>query len=113
MADVVILSGGLAALLFSMHLASIALAARFVLPASRSPIRRRGGVSLVRPVCGIDFDGERLLRASFVQDIEAFEVIFCAASERDPVVPPDERVSLCKVVFAHRRDEPQRQSKAQ
>lgn len=44
-------------------------------------------VTLLRPVCGLDpFDAETL-RSSFVQDYPDYEVIFCAASPDDPVVP--------------------------
>ena len=87
MADALILSGSVAALLYATHFASIGLAARFVGAPSGKPVTPDTGVSLVRPLCGIDHDGESLLRASFQQVAHPFEVIFCVAREDDPVIP--------------------------
>jgi ceramide glucosyltransferase len=44
-------------------------------------------VTIVRPVCGLDNFIEETLRTSFELAYPAFELIFCAASSRDPVVP--------------------------
>ena len=87
-----ILASGLAALLFALHLVSIALAAwrarpQSVLPRKPGEGLSRAGVTLVRPVCGLESHGEATLRSSFEQTNPDFEVIFCAAREEDPVVP--------------------------
>ncbi len=87
MADALILSGSAAVLLYSLHLASIFLSTRFVTRTGETGLRYDGGVTLVRPVCGIDFDAERTLRSSFGQVGVDLEVLFCVADERDPVVP--------------------------
>lgn len=77
----------LAALLaLGLHLASVALVLG----------RRRGSpdpavglpaIALLRPVCGLDpFDAETL-GTSFGLDYPDYEVVFCAASPNDPVLP--------------------------
>jgi ceramide glucosyltransferase len=49
-------------------------------------------VSLVRPVCGLDNHAEETLASSFTLDHPVYEVLFCVASARDPVVPVVERL---------------------
>jgi ceramide glucosyltransferase len=44
-------------------------------------------VTLLRPVCGLDPFDEETLRSSFLQDYPAYEIIFCAQSFDDPVIP--------------------------
>jgi ceramide glucosyltransferase len=60
-------------------------------------------ISLIRPVCGLDNFIEVTLASSFDLDYPEYEIIFCAAHARDPVVPvvqrlisahPDERARL-------------------
>lgn len=43
-------------------------------------------VTIVRPVCGVDNFVEDTLASSFALDYPAFEIVFCVALERDPVV---------------------------
>jgi ceramide glucosyltransferase len=43
-------------------------------------------ISIIRPVCGIDNFVEATLRSTFALDYPRYEVLFCAASARDPVV---------------------------
>jgi ceramide glucosyltransferase len=50
------------------------------------------GVSIVRPVCGIENYGEATLRSGFQLDYPSYEIIFCAASVADPVVPLVQRL---------------------
>jgi ceramide glucosyltransferase len=45
-----------------------------------------GRVTLVRPVCGLEYQLAETLRSSFVQDHPDYEVIFCAQSPDDPAV---------------------------
>src|SRR6266852_8176377 len=50
------------------------------------------GVSIVRPVCGIENHGEETLRSAFLLDYPNYEIIFCAAAAVDPVVPLVQRL---------------------
>jgi ceramide glucosyltransferase len=52
-----------------------------------APPRDAPPVTIVRPVCGLDNFAEETLRTSFELDYPEYELIFCVASERDPVVP--------------------------
>lgn len=49
-------------------------------------------ICLLRPVCGLDpFDAETLA-TGFGQDYPDYELVFCAASPRDPVIPLVQRL---------------------
>lgn len=50
------------------------------------------GVSLVRPVCGLDNYYEDALGSSFAIEYPEYEVIFCVARANDPAVPVVERM---------------------
>jgi len=78
----------------SIHLLSLAVAAVRARP-RRTPLappRPAPGVSLVRPVCGIDNFCEETLGSGFHLDYPEYEVIFCVADASDPVVPVVERL---------------------
>ncbi|KAG1458699.1 hypothetical protein G6F56_006334 [Rhizopus delemar] len=45
------------------------------------------GVSILRPLKGIDLELERNLRSAFTQNYPKFEIIFSVASAQDPVIP--------------------------
>ena len=49
-------------------------------------------MSIVRPVCGIENYGTETLRSTFHLDYPNYEIIFCAASAGDPVVPLVQRL---------------------
>src|SRR5215472_9286455 len=49
-------------------------------------------VSLVRPVCGLDNFAERTLRSGFELDYPNYELLFCVAHARDPIVPTVQRL---------------------
>jgi ceramide glucosyltransferase len=70
------------------HGASIALALRRVARGRRrlGP-RPPAGVSILRPVCGLEHRIEATLASSFQIDHLGYEVIFCVAAADDPVVP--------------------------
>jgi ceramide glucosyltransferase len=71
------------------HLSSIAIAAsrcRKVKQATRAPLGAPG-ISVVRPICGIENHGEDTLRSAFRLDYPRYEIIFCAASANDAAVP--------------------------
>jgi ceramide glucosyltransferase len=70
------------------HFASIALAMRRVARSrSRLPGRPPPAVSILRPVCGLEYRIEATLASSFQIDHASYEVIFCVAAADDPVVP--------------------------
>ena len=60
----------------------------------RRPLGRRppSGVSILRPVCGLEHRIEDTLAASFRIDHPRYEVIFCVAAADDPVVPLVQRL---------------------
>jgi Glycosyltransferases, probably involved in cell wall biogenesis len=49
-------------------------------------------ISLVRPLCGLDNFVEPTLRSGFELDYPSYELIFCVAHARDPVVPTVQRL---------------------
>jgi len=49
-------------------------------------------ISLIRPVCGLDNFADATLRSSFELNYPNYELIFCVASARDPVVPTIKRL---------------------
>ena len=70
------------------HLASIALAMRRTARGRRRPgARPPAGISILRPVCGLEYRIEATLASSFQIDHPTYEVIFCVAAVDDPVVP--------------------------
>jgi ceramide glucosyltransferase len=72
----------------SLHIVSIIVAVmRCRARAFLAPPHDAPPVTIVRPVCGLDNFIEETLRTSFELAYPAFELIFCAASSRDPVVP--------------------------
>ena len=77
----------------------------------------RPPISLVRPVCGIDNFAELTLGSSFRLDYPDYEIIFCVAQARDPVVPliraVDRGASAPARAAAHRRRPRQRKSETQ
>ena len=74
-------------LALASQLASIAvmlMRSRFLTAKVRHP---RPAVSIVRPVCGIENHIEETLASAFAIRYPAFEIVFCAASSGDPVIP--------------------------
>jgi ceramide glucosyltransferase len=71
------------------HVASIAIAIRRFRRRSRSdaPSNQHPPVSLVRPLCGIDNYAADTLSSTFALDYPHYEILFCVASAKDPVVP--------------------------
>src|SRR5271156_848953 len=73
----------------AIHLASIAIVMRRF---RRRPRREELShqyppVSLVRPLCGLDNYAADTLRSTFDLDYPRYEILFCVASAKDPVVP--------------------------
>src|ERR1700732_4779966 len=61
-------------------------------PAPRPPPRAAPGVSVVRPLCGLDNFCEATLESSFGLDYPSYELIFCVAKANDPVLPLIQRL---------------------
>jgi len=72
-----------------VHLTSIAIAiGRFCARRPRAPSSKSyPPVSLVRPLCGIDNYAADTLSSTFALDYPHYEILFCVASAKDPVVP--------------------------
>ena len=72
-----------------IHLASVAIAIRRCRPPRHplSPAPDAPPVTIVRPVCGVDNFVEETLASSFTLDYPRYEIVFCVAQPRDPVVP--------------------------
>jgi ceramide glucosyltransferase len=54
---------------------------------SLAPAADAPPVTIVRPVCGVDNFVEDTLASTFALDYPDYEIVFCVALERDPVVP--------------------------
>jgi ceramide glucosyltransferase len=50
------------------------------------------GVSILRPVCGMENHIAETLRSTFQLDYPRYEVVFCAADRNDPVIPIVQRL---------------------
>jgi ceramide glucosyltransferase len=72
----------------AFHLGSIAIAiVRCRMPTRELPPPDDAPpITVIRPVCGLDNFVEATLRSTFVLDYPRYEILFCAASARDPVV---------------------------
>src|SRR5215470_17183109 len=77
---------GLATLL---HLVSVSVAIARCRPPRHPLTAAPDGppVTIVRPVCGVDNYVEETLASSFALDYPRYEILFCAAQARDPIVP--------------------------
>lgn len=72
----------------SAHLLSIALAGWRSRPVRRLEAPSDApGVTLVRPMCGIDHDARRLLAATFALDYPKLEILFCVERPDDAAIP--------------------------
>ncbi|MDO5620114.1 MAG: ceramide glucosyltransferase [Paracoccus sp. (in: a-proteobacteria)] len=78
----------LALALLAVHLVSVALIwPRFAKPAPVTAPADMPRVTLLRPVCGLEYALEQTLESGFTQDAPGYEVIHCADDETDPAVP--------------------------
>ena len=72
----------------AVHLVSCLLAyLRFRKSPSAAPSVPRPGVSVIRPLCGLEPFSDETLRSTFLIDYPAYEVIFCVAKSSDPILP--------------------------
>lgn len=87
------LSGVFLVFAVAMHLSSIALAGFRTHQANRrQTLTETPPVTILRPVCGMDYAVEATLRSTFTIDWPDYEIVFCCASATDPVVPLVERL---------------------
>lgn len=82
-----LLFGGIVfAVATAFHFASIlAISWRFT-KRNIAPMAEAEGVSILRPVCGIENFVEETLRSTFQLDYPRYEILFCVANDNDPVV---------------------------
>jgi ceramide glucosyltransferase len=71
---------------FAFHVGSIAIVMARVRRAGRN-LPTDVGVSIIRPVCGVENFSEQTLRSAFHLDYPRYEILFCVAKASDPVVP--------------------------
>jgi ceramide glucosyltransferase len=83
------IAAGFCSLLLLTHIVSIAIAAiRFRAGRADVPRFARGpGISLIRPLCGLENFIEDTLRSGFELDYPNYELLFCVADRADPVIP--------------------------
>ena len=84
-----ILAGGFCAVATLLHFASIGvvIARHRRLERATGSGQRAEGVSIVRPLCGIENFSQATLASTFDLDHPSYEILFCAAHGADPVLP--------------------------
>jgi ceramide glucosyltransferase len=76
-----------------IHLSTVLVATARCRPqAAAEPLSYAASVTLIRPVCGVDNYCLETLSSSFALEYARYEILFCAASGKDPVVPLVERL---------------------
>ncbi len=82
-------TAALACMALCLHVASSIVAIARCRARARVPCRPEAAapVSIVRPLCGIDNHGEETLRSTFALAYPDYEILFCVANARDPVIP--------------------------
>jgi ceramide glucosyltransferase len=97
-------AGGYCALATILHFVSIGtVIARHCRPERMIGLRQQSeGVSIVRPLCGIENFSAATLGSTFNLDHSNYEILFCAAHNTDPVLP------LIRQLMAEHPDVPAR-----
>jgi len=89
----ILLTGALCAVLALLHGTSIAAAIARVRSSSPPGLPAdHQGVSIIRPVCGIENFADETLGSGLVLDYPHYEVLFCVAQASDPAVPKVRRL---------------------
>lgn len=72
----------------SLHFSSLLVAVQRCRAgrAYQAPPAQAAGVSVICPVCGIDNHAEDTLRSTFELNYPQYEIVFCVAQSKDPVV---------------------------
>jgi len=82
-----------AGLLLTIQLATVALARLdLIRPPPANARRDRPGISVVRPVCGLEHLLEQTLTTTFQIDYPDYEIIFCIADATDAAIPLVQRL---------------------
>ena len=82
--------------LVGLNLASMALAARrWLRPRRPWNGAAQPGVSIVRPLCGLEAFSAETLAATFAIDWPEYEIIFCVQRGQDPIIPLVEAAIAC------------------
>jgi ceramide glucosyltransferase len=89
MTPLILSTGAICAALSLLHVAGIVIAiARVRKSAAGHCVADDGaGVSIIRPVCGVENFAEEALGSSFRLAYPRHEILFCVAQPNDPVVP--------------------------
>jgi ceramide glucosyltransferase len=82
-----ILAGGFCAMAALLHFASVGVVIARHRRFERTMGQRAEGVSIVRPLCGIENFSQATLASTFGLDHPSYEILFCAAHPTDPVLP--------------------------
>lgn len=82
----------LSALLHFATILIVGLRARCEAAAAGRPATETPAVTILRPVCGIENGLVETLGSAFTLDYPRYEIVFCVASGRDPVVAIVERL---------------------
>ena len=81
------------AILSFTHIVTVVVAIMRCRAQAPSPLRSyASSVTLIRPVCGVDNYCAETLRSSFALDYGRYDILFCVASAKDPVIPLVERL---------------------
>ncbi|WP_102224606.1 ceramide glucosyltransferase [Acidimangrovimonas sediminis] len=86
MADLALILALFALVALALHLATVGLVAWRLRGGQRADRPGQPPVSLLRPLCGQDYQLDQTLTSSFTQDYAGYEVIFCVEREDDPAV---------------------------
>ncbi len=84
------LAAGICATSAGMHGLSVALAARRCRRQAGPPMAPSAdapSVTIVQPLCGVEAFSRETLRSIFALDYPSYEIIFCLASDDDPITP--------------------------
>jgi ceramide glucosyltransferase len=89
-----LLAAAFAVFALAAHLLTVLNAAWRLRAPERAPqpALERDGVTIIRPVCGLDAFEEETLRSTFALSYRNYEILFCCASRGDPVVPLVQRL---------------------
>ena len=78
--------------LLVLHVASILLAASAMTRTAPDGRQDRPGITVVRPVCGLEHHLEQTLTSTFHAEYPDYEIIFCSASATDTGIPMVQRL---------------------
>src|SRR5262249_56159066 len=71
----------------ALHFSSVIVVMRRVRRVGKPMHRVEAGVSIIRPVCGVENFSEATLASAFRLAYPRYEILFCAPYQADPIVP--------------------------